>query len=140
MTLFVLVTTHVLSASLLLSPPRLVFHTSLVVKPSSFRRVATVSIARRGRRTTMPEIIHASTIVFIGLLLGRFPLFFPFSHALGRSRRRAMVTMVAMHLRSHARMRRKAARRRMWHARLRTTMRTRLLMMRRIVWWMLGVS
>lgn len=139
MTLFLLVTTHVLSASLLLSPA-LVFHTSLVVKPPSFRRIATVSIAWRSRRTTMPEIIHPSTIVLIGLLLGGFPLFFPFPHALGRGRRRAMVTMVPVHIRSHTRVWREAAGRRMRHARLGTAMRTLLLMMRRVVRWMLRVS
>jgi hypothetical protein len=137
-TFFLLIATHVLNAPLLLSPA-LVLHTSLVIKPPSFRRVTTVSIAWRGRRPAMPEVIHASTTVLIGLLLRRLPLFFPLSHSLGRSRRRAVVTMVPVHLRRHTRVGRMSARRRVRHARLRS-MGTLLLMMRRVVRLMLRVS
>jgi hypothetical protein len=92
----------------------------------------------------MPEVIHASTIVVVGLLLDRLPLFFPLSHPLGRSRRRAVVTMVPVHIRRHTGVGRMAARRRrrrrMRHARLGSTVGALLLEMRRIMWLMLRVS
>jgi hypothetical protein len=91
----------------------------------------------------MPEVIHASTTVVVGLLLGRLPLFFPLSHPLGRSRRRAVVTMVPVHIRRHTRVGRMAARRRrgrMRHARLGSAVGALLLEMRRIMGLMLRVS